>query len=159
MKSAIIVSAFAAVPCLLIAWAYTKCVGGDGKTFWTGLAVLLGARLFVALIEMLGSIIAWKLYSRRVVSEYILRVLRTNNFPRRYYDHDDFLNYIWRVENDDASPPSLKHAATAMHMLLAIFEDHGIVIGARVHSASEMALEIYSPRANAPRFSESRDFP
>lgn len=159
MKSAIIVSAFAAVPYLLVAWGYTALVDGGAIAFWIGLAVLLGARLFFALVETVGSILAWRLHGRRIMVEKFLFVLRTKNFPRRYYDHDDFTNYLDRVENDDALSPSLRRDAKEWYKFLGIFEDLGILIGARMHSATEIALETYSPRANAPRFNETRDFP
>jgi len=159
MKSAVIVSAFAAVPYLLVAWGYAALVGGGAIVFWIGLAVLLGARLFFALIEMVGSSLAWRLHGRRIMVDNFLSFLRTKNFPRRYYDHDDFTNYLDRVENDDALSLSLRRDAREWYKFLGILEDLGIVIGARMHSATEIAFETYSPRANAPRFSEPRDFP
>jgi hypothetical protein len=151
-KSAIIVLAFATIPYLLVAWGYTALVGGGTIVFWIGLGLLLGARLFFALIEMVGSILAWRLHGRRIMVENFLRFLRTKNFPRRYYDHDGFTNYLDRVENDDALSPSLRRDAKEWYKLLGIFEDLGIFVGARMHSATEIALETYSPRANAPRF-------
>ena len=84
--------------------------------------------------------------------ETFLRLLRTSGFPRRYNDMDDFTAYLARVEEDDESSKSLKRVAKETYALMGMIENFGVFVGARMHSASEMALEIYSPRANAPTF-------
>jgi hypothetical protein len=59
-----------------------------------------------------------------------------------------------RFENDklraeNTSPESLRMSATQAYRESALFEQMGILLGARMHSASDAALDIYSPRAEA----------
>ena len=97
--------------------------------------------------------LAWKLHGRKVAAGKILRWLEANKFPQRYYRHDDFTNYLDRVENDAASPPSLKQEAKQMYAILTMVEELGIFVGMRMHAATEIALEMYSPRIDAPQWS------
>jgi len=154
-KSAIITSGFTITLYFLIAWGYAAFVGGGVKVFLIGLGVLLGARLFFGLLEMIGGIIAWRCYGKRILVEKCLGMLRANRFPQRYYAHDDFCNYLARVEDDDDTSASLKRAAGEWYRMLGIIEESGTLRGARAHKATEIALEIYSPRANAPHLNSS----
>jgi hypothetical protein len=76
--------------------------------------------------------------------------LRANDLPRRKYAHDDFLNYLARIEDEPAYPTSLKAAAKEIYFVLSTFESMGILLGMRMHSASEAALDIHSPKGEAP---------
>jgi len=82
----------------------------------------------------------------------MFRWLQANQFPRRYYERDDFLNYLARVEEDNALSQDVKYQAKIMYALLSMTEDVGIMSGARMHSATEIALEMYSPRKMAPQW-------
>jgi hypothetical protein len=149
-KSGIIVLGISMVPYLLVAWGVTEFIDGHTRTFWLTLTVLLAARLFFAFIECLGGILVWRLYGRELAVGNFLRVLRENKFPKRYYQHDDFLNYLSRVESDEASPQALKFEVTAWNSMLLMWENSGVLVGARMHAATEIALERYSPRRLAP---------
>src|SRR6266851_5065447 len=103
-KSGLIITLiFSFVPYLLVAWGYTKFTSGNAETFWTAMAVLLITRLLFSVIEFLGSILSWRLYGRKQLVDRVVSWLRINNFPKRYYHHDDFSNYLGRVEEDEAS--------------------------------------------------------
>ena len=89
-----IMALFAFVPYLLVSWAYMALVNGGGNQFWAAFGVLLAARLFFCIIETLGSILSWRLFGKRLMINKFLELLRANNFPKREYAHDDFLNYL-----------------------------------------------------------------
>lgn len=144
--------AISSVPYLLVAWGYVALSGGGLGTFWTALASLIGARLFFAVIEFLGGVLVWRLWGRKVMVDKIFRWLSAGQFPMRYYEHDDFLNYLERVRQDHASSVELKYAARAIEGFLEVAEGSGVLVGMRAHSASEIALERYSPRRLASRF-------
>ena len=106
--------------------------------------------MFFAVIEGIVGIVIWRRYLKAAVVHGFLRVLRDQKFPLRYYKHDDFLNYLARVADDERSSERVKWEARAMKSMLAMHENIGARQGARYHAASEIALELYSPRAHAP---------
>ena len=138
------------VPYLLVAWGVTEFIDGQTRTFWITLAVLVVTRLVFAFIECLGGILVWRLHGRELMVTNFLRVLRENKFPKRYYRHDDFLNYLSRVEEDESSSQALRFEVKAWNSLLLMWENSGVLVGARMHAATEIALERYSPRRLAP---------
>ncbi|MEW5943720.1 MAG: hypothetical protein AB1710_07705 [Pseudomonadota bacterium] len=146
-RSQIIMASFAWVPYVLVSWGYARLSDGS---FWSALGVLLAIRLFFSVIETLGSVFAWRLYGRRKMIERNLAMLRANNFPKRQYAHDDFLNYLSRIEDDETCPQQLKMAAKQWEQALAFFESSGILLGMRMHAAADAALDIYSPKHEAP---------
>jgi hypothetical protein len=137
------------VPYLLVSWGYTELTNGDPKTFWTALGVLFGARIFFGIIETLGSILSWRLYGKKFMVRQMFEILQANKFPKRFYSHDDILNYLARIEDSEEMSPSMKSAAKQLEFLLATFENLGILAGARMYAATEAALETYSPRSAA----------
>ena len=154
-RSQTIVAAFAFVPYLVIAWGYMAIADGGAKEFWGALAALVVVRLFFSIIETLGSVLSCRLYGRKFMVQKYLKLLRANNFPKRKYAHDDFLGYLARVEDDPTSSPSTRAAAKEIEFYLGTFESLGILLGMRMHSAAELALEQYSPRAEAPIYGAS----
>jgi hypothetical protein len=145
----IVVFSLSLVPYAAVAWALTHFNVLD-IYFWRALGLLLLARLFFALIEAIGGVLIWRLHNRKRVVEWFVHYLRSNSFPKRIYYHDDFLNYLVRVEDDEQLPIAVRKSARELEGQLATFETMGVLIGARMHAASELALEIYSPRAHAP---------
>jgi hypothetical protein len=133
-----------------IAGAYAAYVGGDVKTFAEVSGGLIGARMFFAAIDGLGGLLEWHLYLKKAVAEMFLRVFRDQRFPPRYYSHDDFLNYLSRVQGDLGCTERVKWEAKAMESMLSMYENMGILVGTRHHAASEIALEAYSPKAQSP---------
>ena len=138
------------VPYLLIALACAEFTDERAKTFWLALGSLIAARQFFAFIECVSGIIVWRVYGREFIVSNFLRVLRENKFPLRYYQHDDFLNYLSRVSDDCASSQALRFEVKAMEAMLLMWENSGFLVGARMHAATEIALERYSPRRSAP---------
>ena len=151
-RSRIVMSLFAFVPYLIVSWAYMALVSGDSSDFWKALGVLVAVRFFFSVIETLGTVISWRLYGKRVMVNKFVEFLRANNFPKRKYAHDDFLNYLARFEDEPSCPASVKASAKEIYFLLSTFESMGILLGMRMHSASDAALDVYSPKSEAPVF-------
>ena len=150
----IIMSLFAWVPYVLVSWGYSKLTH---DSFWLALGVLLVIRIFFSIIETLGSVLTWRLYGRAKMVEINLSTLRNNNFPKRQYAHDDFGSYLSRIENDYEKnyPEQLKAVARQWDQTLVQSESFGILLGMRMHAAAEEALNIYSPKAEAPIFGDA----
>ena len=148
-RSEIILALFAWVPYVLVSWGYANFSEGS---FWSALGVLLAVRVFFGIIETLGRVIAWRFYGKKKMIERNLNLLHTNNFPKRQYAHDDFLSYLSRIEDDDTCPQEIKIAARQWEQVLALFESFGILPGMRMHAAADEALNIYSPKHDAPIF-------
>jgi hypothetical protein len=148
IRSGGIVFALSIAPYVLVAWGYTALSGRGTAAFWTALAFLFGARLFFAVIEFVGGVLVWRFWGRKVMVDKILHWLKSGKFPARYYEHDTFLAYLTRIEDDYASSTELKCQARAIEGLLAMLEASGILAGMRAHSASEIAL--------VPRIGEAR---
>ncbi|HQR19491.1 MAG TPA: hypothetical protein PKV98_01405 [Burkholderiaceae bacterium] len=146
-RSQIIMAVFAWIPYVLVSWGYAKLTGGS---FWPALGVLVVVRLFFSAIETLGSVLAWRIYGRKAVVERNLSLLRASNFPKRQNAHDDFLSYLGRIESDETSSQQLKAAAKQWEQVLAFFESSGILLGVRMHAAADAALDVYSPKNEAP---------
>ncbi len=74
---------FALVPYALVAWGYKKLTGGDDGDYWIAFGVLIAVRLFFSLIEMLGGILAWRVYGKGLAVTGLHEFLRSNEFPKR----------------------------------------------------------------------------
>ena len=150
-KSRSIGGLIAVIPYALVAWGYTKL---DPETsFWAALGVMIGVRLFFAIIETLGGVLAWRLHGRAIAVNNALRLFRENEFPARLYRHDGLSSYLARIVDDDSTSPELRRTAQETERMLGLFEDVGILPGWRLRSATEAALDIYSPREKAPEWS------
>lgn len=135
-------------PYLLIAWGFTELTHGDSKVNWAVLGVLFLVRLF----EMLGSVLSWRLHGRKIMVDYYLELFQTNNFPKCGVMHDDLSNYLSRIESPYSEyPATLKVKVKEMMDALDVNRIFGILTYSRVNSAAEAALDIYSPRSEAPR--------
>ncbi|HUO43335.1 MAG TPA: hypothetical protein VMT94_00290 [Burkholderiales bacterium] len=150
-RARIIMGLFAFVPYFMVSWAYMALVDGGARQFWSAFGVLAAVRLFFSLIETLGSVLSWRLYGRKFTVNKFLGLLRANNFPKREHAHDDFLNYLARIEDGPYSQ-SVKGCVKEIYFILSTFESMGILLGMRMHSATEAALDAYSPRSQAPDF-------
>lgn len=155
-RSQIIMALSAWMPYVLLSWGYA--VVSDGS-FWFSLGVILAVRLFFSVIDTFGSVLSWRLYGKKKAIERNLNMLRANNFPKRKYAHDDFLNYLSRIEDNSTFPEQLKVAAKQWEQALAFFESSGIILGMRMHAAADEALNIYSPKHEAPIFGASINTP
>lgn len=138
------------VPYSLVAWAFIAMTNGKANDFWVALGVLFALRAFFGIVETLGGILHWHLYGKRMVVDKYVEFLRTHGFPKRNSTHDGLLAYLVRIEDDQEQSASMRTAATYMHTVLSACEEVGILPGSRMHSAMKAALEIYSPKAQAP---------
>ena len=151
-RSQIITALLAFVPYLLVSWGYTTLTNGNAKDFWVALGVLLLVRLFFGIIETLGAVLSWRVYGKKLMVKKHLEFLRTHNFPRRTYAHDNISAYLLRIEDGPEYSAPLKTTAKEMRSVLELCEGFGILLGMRMHSAAEAALDVYSPRSEAPVF-------
>lgn len=143
MNPTFITQGFAWIPYVLLSWGYAQVMDDN---FWKVLGVLIAARLFFSTIETIGSIFSWRLYGKKKIVQLNLNILEFNNFPKREFEHDDFLNYLARIEINDDFSVQLKVVAKNWEQSLAFFEHTGILIGMRMHAAAADALDIYSPK-------------
>lgn len=148
-RANIVIALFSFIPYLLVSWGYMAIVDGGSKEFWSAFGVLLAVRLFFSVIETLGGVLSWHLFGKKFMVNKFIGVLRANNYPKRENQHDTFLGYLAQVE-DGPYPVSVKTSAQEFYFILSTFESMGILLGMRMHSASEAALEAYSPKAEAP---------
>lgn len=153
-KAQSIAGTIAFIPYLLVAWGISRLY--IDLSFLQAIGILLGLRLLFAIIEMIGGVLAWRLYGRRKTIDRVLQILREAAFPPRFYRHDDFSNYLARIENDplgaaqEPRPVQLTRLARELRQVLELHEQRGVLAGMRMDSAAEAALEQYSPRASAP---------
>jgi hypothetical protein len=143
MNPTFITQGFAWIPYVLLSWGYAQVMDDN---FLKVLGVLIAARLFFSTIETIGSIFSWRLYGKKKIVQLNLNILEFNNFPKRDFEHDDFLNYLARIEINDDFSVQLKVVAKNWEQSLAFFEHTGILIGMRMHAAAADALDIYSPK-------------
>lgn len=153
-KTQLIAGAIAFVPYLFIAWGGAKVFD---VTFIKALTWLIGIRLLFSLVETVGGFLAWRTYGRRKAIDGFLHVLRTNSFPKRAWRYDGFLDYLSGIKDDESARPELRCCARELQTLLGAYENIGILPGTRMHSASEAALELYSPKAEAPEYVAEQD--
>ena len=158
-KSQLIVFAFSLVPYALVSWGYTELTNGNIQTFWIAIGTLFGVRFFFSIIETIGGVLTWRLYGRKVMIEKALLLFRSNKFPMREYKHDDLeyqyeglLGYLARIEDNGEISPSIKRVAKDLETMLTMWENQGILVGARMYSATEAALDIYAPKRLAKEF-------
>jgi len=137
---------FALVPYIFATWIYTDLTGGDSEMFLLALVVLLGVRLFFSTIETLGSILTWRLYGKKLLVQKIVHIFRANNFPKREYKNEDICNYVTRLREDNETSLSVKTATEQLEFLFVTYENLGVLAGARMYSAAEAALDVYSQR-------------
>lgn len=128
---------------VVVAWLSARLFD---VTLWRALAVLLIARTFFGIVEWSAGVLNWRLFGKRAVVKEFLEVLRANEFPQRYWQHESFWSYLARIEEDAKLSRKTRRAATEFERLLGA----GGFAALRAESAAEAALEEYSPRALAP---------
>ena len=143
----LVVVACSVIPYALVAWATSKLID---SSFWAALGWLLAARLFFSAIEFSGSYLLWRFHGRRQMKAAMLAHLSQSKMPRRYFSHDDLLNYLARVADDEVVPVQARTAARETELMAKFYESLGVVASMRFYAAAEAALEEYSPRASAP---------
>jgi hypothetical protein len=114
--------------------------------FWKVFGGLIAARAFFGLIESVANFLNWRLAGRPAAVQGFLAVLRANNFPPRENAHDDFLGYLARLDLKYQPKPDYQRAAKELYTLLASTEAQGMLVGMRMHAASDAALDLYSPK-------------
>ena len=151
VKSFSISVAFSAIPYVLVAWGITKFTNGDTQAFWVALGVLIGLRLFFSIIEMLGGILYWRLYARRITLDSMLKFLKANDYPPRKDPHDGIISYILRIQNDPEYPEPLRKSTFWIEHELTTSGELGLLGDMRLWKAWDAALDVYAPKAQATR--------
>ena len=154
-NSALIIAVVSLVPYVTLALGYAAFTDGTLRAFGAAIGALFVARLFFAAIEAIGSILAWRWHGKKQAVTALLKVFQMSHFPKRYYEHDNFLNYLARIDNDEHLGEEVKAVARSLEHTLELHESSGILGGVRMHSATEAALELYSRRSEAPALRQS----
>ena len=144
VKSFSISVAFSAIPYVLVAWGITKFTNGDTQAFWVALGVLIGLRLFFAIIEMLGGILYWRLYQRRITHDYALKFLKANNYPHRKHKIENIISYLAGISRDPEYPVPLRISAFGAECTLRSSENYD-----RTLEVWNAALDVYAPESQA----------
>jgi len=151
-RSGAVLFMFSCVPYVAVSWLYMKLANGGWNEFWSAFGVLVAVRVFFSIIETLGSVLTWRLYQRGRAAERTVEFLRRHGFPKRKYSHDDSAAYLLRIIDDDSVGLPIRLEAKRLWSSLEILEEVGMLPGMRAHSAMDAALDIYSPRSEAPVF-------
>ena len=159
LKSPAIVLAFSLLPYAALTWAYVALTGGGMHEFWKALGFLLGVRLFFSVIETMGGILQWRFYGMRTTVQEYVELLRANSFPAREYAHDDLRNYLARIEDGVEYSQAIRGAAKEISSARKLAQSMGILLGMRMESAWNAALDIHSPRDKAPDFEAQQGAP
>ncbi len=109
-----------------------------------------GDSTFFSLIELLGNVLYWRLYGRRIALSNALKFLKTNKFPPREYEHDTLLAYLARIQDGPEYPSPLRAAAAEAERLLTFIEQLGIGMGARNWDVWCAALDAHAPGRKQP---------
>ncbi len=150
MKRDWIVVLCASVPYVLVAWGFTGLTDGAEATFWIALGVLLGFRLFFAVVETLARAVVWRAHGRKAMIKRILNFLRAHEFPKRKFRQDNIGNYLHRIASEGGLPESVRLRAQGLQLEREAAESYGMLAESRFESALNAALDIYSPREDAP---------
>ena len=150
LKSALIVFVLSSLPYAVVSWAYMSLTDGGSTEFWQAYGFLVVARLFFGVIEGLGGVFAWRIYNKGQVVKGFVDLLKNNSYPQRFYQHDDALAYLCRIEDNEEYSAELRNSVRELIITLRLAETSGIVAGGRMYDAFESALEGYSPKAKAP---------
>jgi hypothetical protein len=143
VKAQLIGFGFAMIPYMAVAWGYSYLTEGGQPIFWRALGVLLAVRLFFAIIESIGSFLAWRFFVRRQMIAHLVGVFRANEFPAKQYSDDDFGNYCARLLVDQPRKPSYMQHAQDIQTFLLIHEKRGILDGLRMHTVVDTAFQQY----------------
>ena len=151
-KTQFVGNLIASAPYLLVVWGVAAMF--PSVSFFKALVLVVGVRFMIGLVETLGLVFSWQVYGREKAVMDFVAVLHHNKFPGRYDKNGDFLHYLASIDNDETLDPDVRQSAREMGSLLRMYENIGLLQGARMRNVSELALEAYSPRANAPEPSE-----
>jgi hypothetical protein len=142
----LITAAISFIPYLMLAWAASELLDNTG--FWEALGWLLGLRLFFGIVEMIGGILSWRVYGKRVSTGFFVQALREGGFPPRYDVYADADEYFDQVIADETQSLDTKVACGAFMGSIKAYRGVGLLPGLRIGSAWEAALEIHSPKAS-----------
>jgi hypothetical protein len=151
MKHDLIISAFTLLPYLLVAWIFAVMTDGKTSTFWKALLILILLRTFFAVIDTLGKVLRWRLWGRKLLVAHALNWLTSRQFPQRKYADDNMGNYLARIEQDPEQPLALRMAVAELERMFLVYEEFGILVGARFHEAYRVAFEQYAPPSRASK--------
>jgi len=157
------------IPYLLVAWVLNKFVG-EGSYFWMIFGIMLLIRLGFSIMEVIGGILAWRLYNKKAMVNRVVDFLKVHNFPPRRCAFDDFDAYLSRIDKFGQYPPKLDmygklipeetpryypqeliNEARKFEQRLLEAPYQGVLAERRQNAAYNLALDIYSPKDTAPK--------
>jgi len=129
----------------------------DNKNFWQLFLLILALRFVFFLTDTFYQIIAWRFYTKKNVIDRALAIFKKYKFPQRYYAHDTFSNYLYRIIEGDIKikDPKVIEQAKLFEHSLELSSDMGILAEARLNKAYEEAYNLYAPVSNATDFLEA----
>ncbi len=143
-------------PYLLL--TYIAFIFFDGnKDFWQLFLLILALRFVFFITDIFGQIIAWRLHTKKTVIDGALAIFREYKFPQRYYAHDTFSNYLYRIIEGDIKikDPKVLEQAKLLEHSLELSSNMGMLAEARLNKAYEEAYNLYAPVSNATNFLEA----
>jgi len=146
VRAALIGGSIATVPYCLLAYAFSRLL--NDTSFWEALGWLVAVRCFFSIVELIGSILAWRLHGRKVAVTAFTSALRAVNMPPRYDTYGDIDEYLNDVIADQSQPTDLRIAAGGILGSLQATRQRGMVVTVRMQNAWDLALEAYSPKAS-----------
>lgn len=129
----------------------------DNKDFWQLFLLILALRFVFFITDTFGQIIAWRFHTKKTVIDGALAIFRNYKFPQRYYAHDTFSNYLYRIIEGDIkiTDPKVIEQAKLFEHSLELSSDMGMLAEARLNKAYEEAYNLYAPASNATDFLEA----
>lgn len=157
------------IPYTIATWVLTKLIG-ENANFWMLFGIMLLVRLGFTIMETLGGTLAWRLFNKKAMVTKIVNFLHSRSFPPRRYAFDDFETYLFRLDKFGSYPPKLNTfgqfipdetpiyypqelISEARHFEEQLIDASalGFLVESRTNLACNLALDIYAPRALAPK--------
>jgi hypothetical protein len=133
----------------LLVGIYVNQTHGTLGEFFGGLGLILTARFGFFILDSIGEILDWKLYSKAIQIDNFFSTMRECEFPGRVMAHHDVTCHLQLVIDNPDNHPDTRIAAMSIRTLLMNTSD--FLSWWRLTTAAEDALERYSPRIQAPK--------
>lgn len=128
----------------VLAWAFTAFTNGNSSTFWTTFFVLIGIRLFFALVDSIFSVLSFKLYRKKFVVQQLVNDFRRFEFPKREDLNEDWLMYLKRLQATESLPFTVRRTAAFLEGQFDLADKSGFLMGRQSEAAMEAAVNAWS---------------
>lgn len=128
----------------VIAWAFTAITNGNSSTFWTVFLVLIGIRLFFAVVDSIFSALSFTLYKKKFVVQQLVNDFRRFGFPKREDLNEDWLMYLKRLQETESLPFTVRRTAAFLEGQFDLADKSGFLMGRQSEAAMEAAVNAWS---------------